>query len=138
MKKLTYILPFIFVVLVLFTACKKSGKVQPPATVSVTGTWLLVAQRGGLTGGYIPMPAIPRAFTFNADSTYLYVPGQLSGTYHITQQKSIFTGAMEPYIIMSQGSTTSGGLIVTQKDTMVITDNHVEPISSIFARVYQK
>jgi hypothetical protein len=131
MKKL---LGLLLIIAVAYASCKKNTTEFTTGPVVITGTWQFVAARGGLTGGYIPIPNIYTTYTFNADSTYIFVPGQASGTFHIGRVKSIFDGQMHPYITFS-GQTHNGGLIKIKNDTLTISDNHVEPFIAIYARI---
>jgi hypothetical protein len=132
MKKLIYFTPMFFILSVYMT-CKKDAVVQQPAQ-TIVGTWQLVAQKGGFTGGNLPIPNYVITYTFNADSTFQTNPAQRSGKFHITTQQSIFTGNMQPFLILSSGYDVSG-LVDVKKDSLIISDNHVESVSSIYVRV---
>jgi hypothetical protein len=98
-KAFYYILPLVLLVAICMT-CNKGSDTTPSA--NIIGTWQLVSANGGFTGGPIPLPSYVVTYTFKADSTFSQTPSKRTGTFHITRQKSIFTGDMQPFITFSE------------------------------------
>ncbi len=118
----------------IFVGCGKGSSV-PPIAKSIVGRWQLTEERGGIGGGVIPLPDFTVIYNFNADGTYSVTPGiGGTGNYQVIQQKSIFDGKMHPYLSFGS-NTTGGGLIDITNDTLSISDNHVDAISSIYVRL---
>lgn len=134
MKKLLFLS---LIIIAAATSCKKDGAPTPthPVAGPITGTWQLVAARGGLTGGFIPIPDIYTAYTFKTDSTYAYTLSNSGGTFHVGQVKSLITGQMQADISFSNPNA-GGGLITLKNDTLTISDNHTEPYIGIYVRVF--
>jgi len=132
MKKLLFLS---LIIVAAATSCKKEGTAKPitPVVGPITGTWQLVAARGGLTGGFIPIPDIYTAYTFKADSTYAYTLSNNGGTFHVGQVKSVITGQMQADISFSDPNA-GGGLITLKNDTLTISTNHADPYIGIYVR----
>lgn len=132
--KRSFNLAFSFILIAfIFVGCDKGSSVNPVAK-SILGRWQLTGMRGGLTDGIIPLPEGTIVYTFSADGTYSVSPGIGSGNYQIIQQKSIFDGKMHPFLSFGS-NTTGGGLVDIKNDTLSISDNHVESVSSTYVRL---
>ena len=134
MKKLFYLLP-VFCISLLFFTCRKDG--AEPSN-SLTGKWRFVNAVGGFTGRAVINPKGVELYTFKADSTFTRTRNdtlQAQGYFHIGAEKSIFTGTMAANINFNSRAAISGLLISVKNDSLMLTDNHVEPYGYLYVRV---
>ena len=134
MKKLFYILPVICLGL-LFFACRKDG--TNPSN-NLIGKWKFVQAKGGFTGNTVINPKGIELYTFNADSTFTKTRNdtiKAQGYFHIGAEKSIFTGTLAANISFNNKNAVSGLLVSVKNDSLVLTDNHVEPFGYLYVRV---
>ena len=140
MRKLFYLLPVALLTLTFFS-CRKDA---PQPSISIIGQWRFLNAVGGFTGKQVISPRGNEIYTFKADSTFIRLRNDTvlrQGSFHILPVKSIFTGDMRSALLLNMAGyldAASAQLITISKDTLVITDNHVEPYAYSFVRVYTK
>jgi len=131
----------LFVALILsasFTACRKGYKQPEPENKSIIGNWQFVKAVGGITGKVVVNATYKLTYTFNADSVFKQSKNDTlenSGRFYIRTDKSIFSGNTEPSISFSAPTTGVGFLYTIKSDTLVITENHVEPFAFTYVRL---
>ena len=134
--KNTFIFSAILLISVTLTSCDKTTSVHvyPISINDITGKWLLVSGSGGISGGPIAVTDHVSTYTFNADSTFTFTPGQRAGKFHISMVKSIYDGQNHAYVTFSD-YPDHGSLVNVKSDTLTMADNHPDGYTYMYVKV---
>lgn len=135
MKKLSFLLVFA----VLFTfSCTKEEVVATEASSSLAGEWRWVSSTGGIAGktytptseGYERKLVLTSDFKF---SRYKDAVLEKSGTYEITQAKSIYKTELVDFIKFSDG--TSLVIMNQSANELSLSDNFYDGFGEVYQRI---
>ncbi len=135
MKKLSFLLVFA----VLFTfSCAKEEVEATEASSSLTGEWRWVSSTGGIAGktytptseGYERKLVLTSDFKF---SRYKDAVLEKSGTYEITQAKSIYKTELVDFIKFSDG--TSLVIMNQSANELSLSDNFYDGFGEVYQRI---
>ncbi|MFY7910637.1 MAG: hypothetical protein ACOVO2_13820 [Emticicia sp.] len=135
MKKLSFLLVFA----ALFTfSCTKEDVVANEASSSLAGEWRWVSSTGGIAGttttptsaGYELKLVLTSDFKF---SRYKSAVLEKSGTYQITQAKSIYKAEPVDFIKFSDG--TSLAIMSQTANELSLADNNYDGFSEVYQRI---
>ena len=135
MKK-TYYLIHLFMLIVGFMACNKKHDDQP--ATNITGKWRLIQARGGFSGRDVITYDGKTILTLNRDSSFIAVHDATvldQGTFRIRSAQSVFDATMQPAIKFVGSQASPDKLITVSKDSLLLSDNHVEPYFYKYVRV---
>lgn len=135
MKKLSFLLVFA----TLFTfSCTKEEVVATEASSSLAGDWRWVSSTGGIAGKTItPASAgFERKLILTTDlkfSRYKDNTLESTGTYQITQGKSIYKAEQVDFIKFSDG--TSSVIISQSASELSLADNFYDGFGEVYQRI---
>ncbi len=135
MKKLSFLL--VFAVLFAFS-CSKEDVVANETSKSLAGEWRWVSSTGGIAGITItPTSAgYERKLVLTSDfkySRYKNAVLEKSGTFEITQAKSIYKTELVDFIKFSDG--TSAVIMSQSADELSLADNFYDGFGESYQRI---
>ncbi|AFK03098.1 hypothetical protein Emtol_1958 [Emticicia oligotrophica DSM 17448] len=136
MKKLSFLL--IFATLFTFSCSKEEVKATNETTNSLVGEWRWISSTGGIAGKTItPSTAgYERRLVLTSDlkfSRYKDNKLEISGTYQITQGKSIYKPEQVDFIKFSD--STSAVIMSQTADELSLADNFYDGFSESYQRI---
>ena len=135
MKKLSFLLVFIALFIL---SCTKEEVVATEASSSLAGEWRWVSSTGGIAGktitpssaGYERKLVLTSDFKF---SRYKDNVLESSGTYQISQGKSIYKAEQVDFIKFSDG--TSSVIISQSASELSLADNFYDGFVEVYQRI---